>query len=250
MVDPAPLNDHEAALVAEALRANRKRVQKVIGYGGRILWIKRVERLSWLGRLQKGDPVAAFQAERVAIRGLEAIGQPVPVILQEGPEHLVMADAGGNLHNLLLKKRIGDDDARVAFAEVGRVLARLHREGYVHGRPVLRDFCWDGSRVTMIDLERFELRRRRVRTQALDLVIFIQGWFSRRDAEDNEAALLDVAMQAYRAEAPAGPWSAIGKWVRMLNPLRPVLRLALRLRPEWREVQAALWTLDYLADHA
>ena len=250
MVDTAPLNDDEAALVAEALHANRKRVQKIISSGERILWLKRVERLSWLGRLQKGDPVAAFEAERVAIRGLETIGQPVPVILQEGPSHLVMADAGGNLHNLLLKKRISDDDARLAFAEVGRVLARLHREGYVHGRPVLRDFCWDGARVTMIDLERFELRRRRVRTQALDLVIFIQGWFSRREAEDNDTGLLDVAMQAYRAEAPAGPWAALGKWVRMLNPLRPALRLALRLRPGWREVRAALWTLEYLADHA
>lgn len=250
MVDPAPLSDHEAQLVAEALRASRKRVQKVIGYGGRILWLKQVERLSWLGRLQKGDPVAAFEAERAAIRGLEAIGQPVPVILQEGPSHLVMADAGYNLHDLLSKKRIGEDDARLVFAEAGRVLARLHREGYVHGRPVLRDFCWDGARVTMIDLERFELRRRRPRTQALDLVIFTQGWFARRNAEEDDSALLDVAMQAYRAEAPAGSWLAIGNWVRLLNPLRPVLRFALRLRPGWREGRAALWTLGYLADHA
>lgn len=246
----APLSEEERRLVARHLAEDPSRVQKVFSPTGRLLWLKRVEKLSWLRRLQKGDPVASFRAERQAIDAMVAIGQPVPVVLLDGPEFIVMADAGKSLFNLLSQGLLEDAEAHHAFAEIGRVLGRLHSLGYAHGRPVIRDFCWDGTKITMIDLERFEVRTRRHRTLALDLVIFAQGWFSRTGSGSNDAALLDAAFDAYRREAPEGPWQAIGKWTRIIRPFRGVLNLLVWLRPRWREIQGALWTLEYLSKRA
>lgn len=241
------LTSDENDAIAARLRAGHQRVQRVDLPGGRVVWIKQVERLHGLLRLQKGDPAKGFLAERAAIRALDAAGLPGPVLLDEGPEHMVLADAGPNLEHLLAEGAWPHEAAQRAFVAVGAALAAVHRAGYAHGRPALRDFCWAEGRLTMIDLERFKARRRRLRTQALDVVIFVHSWFARRNGKEGQTDLLDLALRSYRASAPLGAWQAMKSWARLLVPLAPLARVVLRFRPHSREVRALVWSLDYLA---
>lgn len=233
--------------MARAVLAGSARVERLVLPSGCVLWIKRIEKLGFLLRLQKGDPAATFAAEFAAIRALHAKGHPVPKIVASGQGYMVLTDGGPNLGRLVATRSLSDDEARLAFMAIGHAIAALHREGFAHGRPVLRDFCWADGRLTMIDLERFAVRPRRPRTQAIDLVIFTQGWFARRGASDNHAGLLDIAIDAYRSSgAPHAVWQELGVLVRWLGRLLWLPRLALRLRPGWREMQAAVWTIEYL----
>jgi hypothetical protein len=47
-----------------------------------------------------------------------------------------------------------------------------------HGRPAVRDVCWDGRAARFIDLERFRLARRAGLWQAEDVVMFAQTAFT------------------------------------------------------------------------
>lgn len=130
-------------------------------------------------RLQKGDPRKGFESEREALHLLRRKGHPVAEVLDEGEDFIVLTDAGPNLQHLLVTGAWGDEEARQAFAALGVALAGMHRAGYAHGRPAMRDFCRQDGRVTMIDQERFRPRRRRPMILALDMVILVQTWFSR-----------------------------------------------------------------------
>lgn len=242
-----PLTPAERAALDARRAASQARVQAVDLPGGRRVWLKQVEALAGLRRVQKGDPARAFASERAALRLLAVAGQPVPAVLAEGADYIVLADGGPNLEHLLALRQLGAAEARAALVAVGAGLAGLHRAGMSHGRPVLRDFCWNGARITMIDMERFRPGRAGAFWQGLDLVIFLQGWFARRDPTAEDGPLLEAALAAYRAAAPSGAWAGLIGWGRWLRLLRPVARGLARMRPLSREVTGAARMLDHLA---
>ena len=89
MSDP----DLETALRA-ALEEPPQRVRALVLPDGRRFWLKRVERLAGRLRLQKGDPARAFAAEREGLRELATVGLPVAGVAAEGPDWVLMPDAG------------------------------------------------------------------------------------------------------------------------------------------------------------
>ncbi|MEZ5798606.1 MAG: hypothetical protein R3D63_14680 [Paracoccaceae bacterium] len=142
--------------VRKALAEPPQRVRRLHLPDGRQVWLKRVERLAGAMRLQKGDPVRAFEAERRGLHALADRGLPVAGLLAEGDDWFVMQDAGPILPQVVADAP--EDEALRAFAVAGRALGRLHWAGLVHGRPAVRDICWDGQEARFIDLERFRRR--------------------------------------------------------------------------------------------
>lgn len=221
--------------LAEALEAPPQRIRALVLPGGRRFWLKRAERLSGRMRLQKGDGGAAFVREREALRLLSAAGLPVPPLLAEGPDWFLTADQGETLRALLWRQE--DRDLTPAFAAAGRALARLHAAGFSHGRPAIRDICWDGTAARFIDLERFDPARRTGhaqtrRAQAMDLLIFVHSLYA--DALKHPATLQaapprEAAIAAYRDAAPE-TWAVATRLAARLAWLRPVSKLPLRSR--------------------
>ena len=74
--------------------------------GGGRAWRKQVERLSGIRRLQKGNATKGFDSERRALAFLHAAGHPVPAILDEGDDFIVLADCGPNLAKLLARNAL------------------------------------------------------------------------------------------------------------------------------------------------
>jgi tRNA A-37 threonylcarbamoyl transferase component Bud32 len=231
------------AHLTSALAAPPRRVSRLDLPDGRRFWLKRVERLTGVMRMQKGDPARAFAAEREGLRVLADAGLPVAAVTQEGADWMLMPDAGPVLPAVVADAARTEADKLQAFRQAGRALGQLHWAGLVHGRPAVRDICWDGAEARFIDLERFRRTTRAGVWQAADLVMFAQTAFT---LWPDEPRWLDAALASYAASAPEGAMDRVGRLVRALAPLGWLVTGLARLRPHSRELRAVGLTLDRL----
>lgn len=238
MTDP----DLEQALTA-ALAEPPRRVRALVLADGRRFWLKRVERLSGRLRLQKGDPAKAFAAEREGFRVLAAAGMPVAEVVAEGPGWLLMRHAGPVLPEVVVDAGRDEAEKLRACAKAGRALGRLHEAGMAHGRPAVRDVCWDGHEVRFIDLERFRRARRAGFWQAADLVMFAQTAFT---AWPEDARWLEATLEAYAMSAPKGAMASVRRLAGWLAPVGWLAAGLSVLRPGGRELRAVGLTLRRL----
>lgn len=227
----------------QALSEPPVRVRRLSLVDGRVFWLKRVERLQGRLRLQKGDPAEAFEAERAGLKALDAAGLPVAGVAAEGPDWVLLPDAGAVLPEVVASPARGEAEKLRAFAEAGRALARLHWAGMAHGRPAVRDVCWDGQEARFIDLERFRRTRRAGFWQAADVVMFAQTAFT---LWPEDARWLDAALGAYAVSAPEGAMAAVRRLVRWLAPVGWLAAGLSRIRPGSRELRAVGLTLGRL----
>lgn len=204
-------------------RPRIKRIER----DGQTLWIKRAERLSFRMRLQKGDPKAAFEAERQAHRRFLDLGLPIPPIVEEGPDHIVTADGGPTLRQLLWS---GSDEFDRALADAAEGLTRFHAAHVTHGRPNLKDICWKDDKVTFLDLERAGRG-----TPDLDLLVFL---FSITADSKGDHRLFEIGRDAYLDAGEPGVWKAARARTRRLRPLAVALMPVAWLQPKNREFNA------------
>jgi tRNA A-37 threonylcarbamoyl transferase component Bud32 len=226
-----------------ALAEPPERVRRLDLPDGRRFWLKRVERLSGRLRLQKGDPDRAFAAEREGLRVAASAGLPVAGVAAEGPDWVLMPDVGPILPVVVGDPRRGEAEKLRAFAAAGQALGRLHWAGMAHGRPAVRDVCWDGREARFIDLERFRRAGRSGVWQAADVVMFAQTAFTQWP---EDVRWLDAALEAYAANAPDGAMGAVRRLVVWLRPVGWLAAGLARVRPGSRELRAVGLTLARL----
>lgn len=189
--------------VEEALREGEHRRTTRLDVKGQYFWLKRVERPGLLRRLQKGDSAAAFERERQTLHRFGAMGLPVPEIIAEGPDWLLMPDSGTPLDRVLLHEAWTKCDRQEAFASAGEALALLHREGVSHGRPAIKDICWQGSRTTFIDFENHRPKLDTPDGHARDLLIFALSGLA---IGNGPTPAMTEAFTSYRANDVQGNW--------------------------------------------
>lgn len=223
-----------------ALAEPTRRVRQLDLADGRRFWLKRVERLSGVMRAQKGDPVRAFAAERTGLKVLAEAGLPVARVAAEGPDWVLMPDAGPVLTEIVADPERLETEKLMAFARAGRALGLLHWAGLVHGRPAVRDICWDGTEARFIDLERFRRGARGGLWQAADIVMFAQTAFTQWPEDPR---WLDAALEAYASNAPEGAMDRVRRLARWLAPLGWVAGGLALARPQSRELRAVTLTL-------
>lgn len=218
-----------------ALAAPPVRVRRIDLPDGRRFWLKQVERLTGVMRAQKGDPSRAFASERDGLRALAEAGLPAAKIAAEGQDWMLMLDAGPVLPEVVADPRRSETEKFAAFKQAGRALGLLHWAGLAHGRPAVRDICWDGTEARFIDLERFRRGARSGLRQAADVVIFAQTAF-RQWPDDTR--WLDVALDAYANNSPEGAMDRVRRLVFSLAPLGWLTVGLALLRPQSRELRA------------
>lgn len=231
------------ARVKAALAEPPQRVRRLDLADGRRFWLKRVERLSGRLRLQKGDPARAFEAERAGLKALAAEGLPVAAVALEGPDWVVMPDAGPVLPWVVADPNREMAEKLAACAQAGRALGLLHWAGMVHGRPAVRDICWDGRQARFIDLERFRASRRGGFWQAADVVILAQTAFTQWP---DDPRWLDAALESYAVNAPEQAMARVGRLARWLAPFGWLASGLARAKPKSRELRAVGLTLARL----
>lgn len=247
LAPPADLSPDPARL-AGALRAadpaGRCRTL-VVTLDGQRYWIKRPERLNLRLRLQKGNAASAFARERAALRSLAGRGLPVARLVADAPDFLAVADCGTPLRRLLLDPACPPAERCRAARAGGAALAALHAAGIAHGRPDLRDICWDGANARLIDFERFQPPPSPAAMLRDDLFILVFAAVVALGAEAPETRAL---LQGYRAAAPPEPWQAAARRARRLSRLAPLLRLLAPLDGRRGEIAAVRPSLRLLTD--
>ena len=228
-IDPAL-----TAAVQAALAGPYARVMPLDLASGRV-WLKRAERLSGRMRLQKGAGALGFTREINGLHLLGGLGLPAAPVLAEGPDWFVTPDLGPTLRELMWH---GQGDQAEVFAAAGTALARLHLASYRHGRPAIRDFCWNGQAIHFIDLERFSTMKSDPRGLALDLLTFAHSLVADGFEAPAPLSLQSAALTAYRALAP-GIWAQAAVTARWLRWLPPLARLKPKSR-DWRALGPTL----------
>lgn len=166
-------------------------------------WVKRRERLGLRMRLQKGSAGSAFQVERDAYKELRAAGLPVPDIAAEGADFFAIPDCGLTLSSITKGALLPFEERIAAYEAAARGLWKFHEAGVSHGRPSLKDICWDGHTVRFIDFERYSAVRNTAQGHADDLVMLVFNALSLTGARTPE---IDAFIAEYRRNAPARIW--------------------------------------------
>ncbi|AXI54034.1 hypothetical protein C1J05_05585 [Sulfitobacter sp. JL08] len=217
-------------------------------HNGTVYWIKRPERADARMRLQKGNAQRNFDAERKALKTLNAAGLPFPSILLDSPDYFVTPDGGVPLMQLLREAKLPEAERVTAFEAAGRALALMHQAGFAHGRPSIKDICWKDGQITLLDLEYYSPAHNSFRYQVRDLIIFLHSAFA---AVEEQRPEMTAAMRAYRLHDTNSIWAGAQAWChryRWLDPLtRPIQALKTR---HVRDFRALPLLFDALKDAA
>ncbi|SOB94846.1 hypothetical protein SAMN05877831_101658 [Rhodobacter maris] len=184
-------------------------------------WRKRVEDVGLRLRLQKGDPRQLFEAERQAYLSLQGKHLPFPRLLDSRPGEFVLADAGPSVKAIILREGAHSVPGQAAIVAAAEALARLHRAGYSHGRPSLRDICYQDGTITFIDLEKYRPDHNNPSGHVWDLLIF---FFDICIATGRLDETVLAARDAYRAADSRGIWARAERKMRHLRPVWALLR--------------------------
>ncbi|QYJ95382.1 serine/threonine protein phosphatase [Shewanella spartinae] len=190
---------------------------------GRKYWLKQSERLTGAMRWLKSQPQAALQLEISTLTQLAKRGAPVPELVASGEGFLVVADVGMPV-NGWLNADISEAEKLKILQDSATGLAHLHLKGLAHGRPALRDICWEEGDVAFIDFEANQQDSDMHSQQIRDLLVYIHSLY-RYIGPHPEIA--EPVIAAYRAAGGESLWQAskqeMAKW-QWLNYLIAPLR--------------------------
>lgn len=189
---------------AERFMATHQRRDGGFEHGGKSYWIKAVEDQRWINRLQKGPAIKAFETERAILKNLATFDLPVPPVLAQGDGYFIMPNCGANVESLIRSQRETVQSRSHVLHQAAVGLAQFHRAGFSHGRPILRDICWDGQKITFLDLENYRTARNTPDGHARDLLSFMFSCYAMRCQDLPE---IEAAKAAYREQDTLGIWS-------------------------------------------
>jgi len=156
------------------------------------------------------DGVKALHLEAGRLRRMNRLGLPVPRLIGAGPGWIVISDVGRPADRVLTDLALPHGYRLMVLRELARSLAQLHKEGFHHGRPALRDMAWNEEKkeTAIFDFEdgilpglRPDKRKQR------DFLLFIQSIYKECEGDREEFAA--EAMRIYREENPEGYRSAV-----------------------------------------
>lgn len=206
-------------LLARAQTMSDRRVA-TFDLNGQRYWLKRPEQVSGLRRLQKGDGQQAFRREINLLKSFQRKGAPVVPILAEEPGLVVMPDMGPALN--VLASTVPDDEFATILQSAAIELAALHAKGMAHGRPRLRDICWDGTRICFLDLEAGAQINASRKARAMDLLLLVHS------VHHQDVALahhIPALLGHYAQQDQAHILPEATHLVRRLSLLRPLIAL-------------------------
>jgi len=169
---------------------------------GKKYFVKRLEQhRTWRARLMKGDPARAMAREIALLKAFSHRGAPVPQIVAQDDTCFIMNDCGPPINH----PAVANAAPEVIWRAVGTALAKLHALGLVHGRPAMRDMCWDGQKITFLDLEAGAKVKASTQDMTRDVIVLVHSILREGTQHPQAAALFQAA---YQESDTLGVWDA------------------------------------------
>ena len=210
---------------------------------GQQLWVKRPEKLGLIRYLQKGNAAKSFAIEQAAHIRFEAAGLPVPKIIAYASDFTICTDSVQNLKHLF--HILPADEFSRRLTQAALALATFHNRSHYHGRPSLKDICWDGNEIRFLDFERAHAHRDVNHGIAQDLIMFVFNVFA---VAKGPCEPLSKAIAAYREETDPAIWQNAQTMCHRYRWLSPATWPIRRMRRAW-EFKAIPHTLHFFATH-
>jgi hypothetical protein len=96
---------------------------------------------------------SSLLGEARRIRKLAGSGFPVPIIIAEGADWLLLADSGYPATTVLRDETHSRQSRKKQLQSISELLAKMHQQGCWHGRPALKDVLCRDDKVTLCDFE-------------------------------------------------------------------------------------------------
>lgn len=165
-------------------------------------FVKRLEKhVKFRARIMKGDPAQALKREIALVKAFGQRGAPVPRIVAEDDTCFIMNDCGPPIHRPVA----ANGSAEMMWQSVGTALANLHALGLVHGRPAMRDICWDGQKITFLDLEAGAKLKASKHDMTRDVLVLLHSIMLDKTRHSHAA---EIFKEAYKKNDNLGVWEA------------------------------------------
>lgn len=169
------------------------------------------------------EPVSALSGEAKRLHLLGKLGFNVPKVLLQHESFLLLTDVGPSLKHWLTVAELTVEQRREILLAAATALAQLHQHNRWHGRPALRDLCWDGQKIGFIDFEENPHQQLSIdQCMVRDVLIFIHGLYRYLSPQD---PLICEVIEAYRSQAPGKVWRDSLAIVNQMWLLYPLLLL-------------------------
>lgn len=234
------MTDHALANYIDSLRGSRQERSFAIIWRDKKVWIKQQEAATakWLQLITKviaaissnplyfpsAEPGIPLVREAVRLKLLHGKGFRVPEVLLATSDYLALSDVGPSLKYWLTEATITEHERRHILLQAAAALAQLHQSRYWHGRPALRDLCWDGNQIGFIDFEEDPHQMLSIdQCMVRDLLIFVHGLY--RYLPVTDPVIIEV-INEYRRLAPERVWRDSIKVVEKMWLVYPALELS------------------------
>ncbi len=174
----------------------------------------------------------------IAARNTPELVAPIEVLT---PEYMVTRDGGPTLKNWL-DSEMTEEEKLALLAKAGAALASLHRAGIVHGRPALRDICWQKGKFSFLDWENRLYSKDPAEQKAIDFLLLLQG--IGRENYKEEAARMEAMDRGYREN---GGEAVRAEAIRFLHKHSLLCTITQKLAPfHMKDVESVRKVYEYL----
>ena len=227
----------------EAMR--EKPDERVLSFtaGGEKFWIKRK-----MGNGRRGAVKYSVEKEfyyeiarmTIAGRNTPHLVAPVEVLT---PSYMVTKDGGPTLKNWLDSEKTEAEKIQL-LEKAGEALATLHEADIVHGRPALRDICWQDGKFTFLDWENRMYAKDLEEQKAVDFFLLLQGLG--RESYKEERSRMEALDRGYCAK---GGTSVRDEAIRFLKRHSILCGLTQKLKPfHMKDVESVRKVYEYLME--
>ena len=221
--------------VAELIKQHDGKRIHYFRYQKQGFWLKQPDKLKGIWKILKPNPLLALRKEIHQLQLLNADGAPVPRLVLSGKDFMVLEDAGRSANLCIEDNNLSPILKQTVLNDCAKALTELHKQGFIHGRPVLRDIVWQADRVTFIDFEehseenseRNNLQWQKVR----DSLIFIHSLFRTKVIKESQEY---AAVMHFKQHCDEEIWQALTRLLKkyrwlyyLLRPFKPIAKMDL-----------------------
>ena len=150
-------------IIRDQIQKNQNKRTSTFEYKGEMYWLKQKEPPSLIKQLLMRNTSKNLIKEKTVLKKLTKQGIPVPDVIDFGENYLVLSDVGDAVINIIEKRHKyysnnhpkfhikGNPLKEKILTKASTALAKLHKMGYAHGRPSIKDICLKNNKIYFID---------------------------------------------------------------------------------------------------